>query len=217
MIVKCICKNEFEAEPKAENGWIVNCPNCGASICVHMPGVSRKEYRKAVLNAEGRTGEHISDDAIDIAKKVRVVEVLSCLLWMVLGIVQIILLYTAAAGIWNIINGVIGLVYTKNIQAGNPNVPPYFEQRKTSLIIFAVVNLVLGGVIGIVLVLVEWLNRDYVLKHKDAFETAGNGNTTDPAALAENKQQPSGKNFCSNCGATLVSGVHFCSNCGAKV
>lgn len=36
-------------------------------------------------------------------------------------------------------------------------------------------------------------------------------------APAENKQQSSGKNFCSNCGATLDNGVHFCSNCGAKV
>ena len=44
-----------------------------------------------------------------------------------------------------------------------------YEGRRTSLIIFAVVNLVLGGVLGVALVAFDWWVRDYVLNNKTAF------------------------------------------------
>lgn len=105
-----------------------------------------------------------------VAAKVRRWEIASCVAWIVIGIVQCVLLYTAAAGVWNVVNAILALRNVKNITAHNPGVVPYFDQRRVWLIVLAVVNLVLGGVVGVVLVLLEWLLRDYVLRNRSAFE-----------------------------------------------
>ena len=109
-----------------------------------------------------------SSDAV--ARKVRRCEVASSVVWIVVGIVQCVMLYTAAAGIWNVVNAIVRLRNVKNVVSHNPQVVPYFEQRKVWLIVLAVVNIILGGVVGIVLVLIDWFVRDYVLRNRSAFE-----------------------------------------------
>jgi hypothetical protein len=103
-----------------------------------------------------------------VAEKVKRCELISGLLWLVIGAVQVFLVYTAAAGVWNVINA-IRLRSVGNIRVGNPEVVPWYENRRTSLIVFAVVNLVLGGVVGVALVAFDWWVRDYVIKNKTAF------------------------------------------------
>lgn len=80
------------------------------------------------------------------------------------------LVYTAAAGVWNVVNAIVALRNVKNITAHNPGVVPYFEGRKIWLIVLAAVNVVLGGVVGVVLVLFDWFVRDFVLRNRSAFE-----------------------------------------------
>jgi hypothetical protein len=104
-----------------------------------------------------------------VAAKVKRCEIVSGVLWLLIGAVQIFFVYTAAAGVWNVINAIIRLRSVGNIYAGNPEVVPWYEGRRTSLIIFAVVNLVLGGVLGVALVAFDWWVRDYVLNNKTAF------------------------------------------------
>jgi hypothetical protein len=60
-----------------------------------------------------------------VAEKVKRCELISGLLWLVIGVVQICLLYTAAAGVWNIVNAIIRLRSVGNIRAGNAEVAPY--------------------------------------------------------------------------------------------
>ena len=105
-----------------------------------------------------------------VAAKVRRGEVVSNVIWIVLGVLQCVTLYAAAAGVWNVINAILALRNVKHIQPGNAGVVPYFDQRRTWLIVLAVVNIVLGGVVGIVLVLWEWHLRDFVLRNRSAFE-----------------------------------------------
>ncbi|MDD3229158.1 MAG: hypothetical protein PHE09_08055 [Oscillospiraceae bacterium] len=35
VIVYCPCSNSFQAEPKEEDGWIVQCPKCGKKLRVN--------------------------------------------------------------------------------------------------------------------------------------------------------------------------------------
>lgn len=111
-----------------------------------------------------------SGEAMAIAKKVRNVEMICCVLWVLIGIVQMVFVYTAAAGVWNIVNSVIRLRNAKNIQADNPNVPAYFDERKPWLIAMVLINLILGGVVGVVLVIADIQSRNFVLQHRAAFE-----------------------------------------------
>ncbi|MCD8311241.1 MAG: hypothetical protein LUD43_01875 [Firmicutes bacterium] len=105
-----------------------------------------------------------------MAAKVRRCELISNVVWIVVGVVQCLTVYAAAAGVWNIINAVMCLRNVKNIVAHNPGVVPYFDQRKVWLIVLAVVNLILGGVLGVALVAFEWYVRDFVLRNRSAFE-----------------------------------------------
>lgn len=145
---------ELSDDPRTHH---VNCPFCAApySVIVNQ-SVPQKKMQKSSSEV--------------IAVKVKRYEILSNVIWLVIGIIQIALLYTAAAGVWNVINAIVGLRNCKNITAGNPHVVPYFEGRKPWIIVMAIVNLVLGGVVGVLLVIFDWLMRDYVLRNRSAFE-----------------------------------------------
>lgn len=150
------CRRRYSVEVPNEAGvHTVRCPYCSApySATVCQPVKSAPVSGPAAVAAKVRRGEVISNIA-----------------WIVIGIVQCVTLYAAAAGVWNIINAIVSLRNVKNIQLGNAAVVPYFDGRKVWLIVLAVVNLVLGGVVGVLLVLFEWYLRDYVLRNRSAFE-----------------------------------------------
>lgn len=150
------CRRRYSVEVPNEAGvHTVRCPYCSApySATVCQPVKSAPVSGPAAVAAKVRRGEVISNIA-----------------WIVIGIVQCVTLYAAAAGVWNIINAIVSLRNVKNIQPGNAAVVPYFDGRKVWLIVLAVVNLVLGGVVGVLLVLFEWYLRDYVLRNRSAFE-----------------------------------------------
>lgn len=154
MTIRCSCGRSFDAAVDPTIPEVaVRCPSCGQTLRV----VNRKAAQAAAAPADV------------VATKLRRYEVLSGVLWLVVGALQVAFLYTAAAGVWNIVNAIIRLRSVKNIRAGNPEVVPWYDGRKTSLIIFAVVNIVLGAAVGVVLVLFDCWVRNYALKNKGAF------------------------------------------------
>lgn len=151
------CRRRYSADVQNDAGvHTVHCPYCSVPYNVTVASNSRSASPVS------------SSDAV--ARKVRRCEVASSVVWIVVGIVQCVMLYTAAAGIWNVVNAIVRLRNVKNVVSHNPQVVPYFEQRKVWLIVLAVVNIILGGVVGIVLVLIDWFVRDYVLRNRSAFE-----------------------------------------------
>lgn len=90
--------------------------------------------------------------------------------WIVIGVIQIITIVFGIAGIWNIVNSAIGICNTSHIQAGNRSVYLSYKNSLQSLVYFAVINIFLGGVIGIFVVVGNLLLRNYVIKHKWAFD-----------------------------------------------
>ncbi len=153
------CKRRYPVElPDVGGVHTVRCPYCSAP---HEVTVSASSPRSKVEKPSG---------ADAVAAKVRKGEIASNVAWLIIGAIQCFTLYAAAAGVWNIVNAIVALRNAKNITAHNSGVVPYFEGRKTWLIVLAVVNLILGGVVGIVLVLIEWYLRDYVLRNRSAFE-----------------------------------------------
>ena len=135
----------------------VKCPYCSAPYSVTIQQAVKQ--KKAPVSGPSA-----------VALKVKRCEVVSGVAWLLVGVVQLLLVYTAAAGVWNVINAIVALRNCKNITPGNPHVVPYFEGRKVWLIVMAVVNLILGGVVGVLLVLFDWHVRDFVLRNRSAFE-----------------------------------------------
>ena len=75
------------------------------------------------------------------------------------------------AGIWNIVNAIGFLLKCSEIVPGNADIVPYFEQRRNGLIVIAVINLILGGVIGVALAIYELSIRKTVLDNREIFES----------------------------------------------
>lgn len=152
--VTCRCGKPFIARPNRFNKWIVVCPYCQTKCRAD----TRRKKNSTPLTSS------------DVAMKVRKSETISCILWLVIGIVQCISVAAIGAGIWNIVNSIIRLDAVKNICPGNPSVVTAFDERRIWIIIMAVINVVLGGVVGVVLSIYDWHNRDYVLKNRAVFE-----------------------------------------------
>ena len=152
------CGSRFSVEFAESGVHTVHCPVCSAPQDITVRANVPKQ------KAAPATG------SAAVAQKVRRCEVFSGIVWIIVGVIQCCTVYAAAAGVWNIINSIVSLRNVKNITAGNPAVIPYFEQRKVWLIVLAVVNLILGGVVGILLVLFDWYVRDFVLRNRTAFE-----------------------------------------------
>ena len=95
--------------------------------------------------------------------------------WIILGAIQILTLFAALAGVWNIFAGITRIRTGKAIKARSALVPAAF-QGVAGLVIIGIINLVLGGVIGVILVGVDFFLRDKVLTNAHLF-------TVQPAAM----------------------------------
>ena len=91
------------------------------------------------------------------------------IIWIAFGFLQVVTILAAAAGLWNIINAAIAISDLTNIREGNPSIYFYYETSKKYFLTIALINIFLGGFIGIIFVVGELFLRSYVLKHKAAF------------------------------------------------
>lgn len=98
-------------------------------------------------------------------------ERMSGIFWIVLGAVQICLLVTALAGMWNIYAGVTRMKAAKRILERDPAIPAAFESIG-QLVIIGVINLVLGGLVGVLFVGFDFFIRDKVLTNAHLFTGA---------------------------------------------
>ena len=93
---------------------------------------------------------------------------ISGVLWIVLGIVQLLSVYGIIAGLWNIPVGIGRLRQATRIRASDETIPAAFE-GVVGLVVIGVINLILGGVIGVIVVGLDFWIRDRVLKHRGLF------------------------------------------------
>lgn len=95
-------------------------------------------------------------------------ERISGILWIVIAVVQICTIVGAIAGIWNIFAGRSRLKISKRIAECDRNIPKEFEPT-SQLLVIGIVNFLLGGVVGILLVVFDFYIRDIVLTNAHLF------------------------------------------------
>lgn len=97
-------------------------------------------------------------------------QILSGIFWMVLGAIQISTFFLfAIAGVWNIYAGITRYKSAKRIRSRDVTIPKEFESV-TQLIIIGVVNLILGGFVGLIFVGLDFYIRDKVLTNAHLFD-----------------------------------------------
>ncbi len=120
-----------------------------------------------------------SDDVL--IRRIADYERISGILWIGIAIVQLISIYGAIAGIWNIIAGISRIQVVKRIRARDSSIPTDFE-GVGGLITIGIINLLLGGVIGVAFVAFDFFIRDKILTNRHLFDT-GTQLTSSAAAV----------------------------------
>ena len=110
-------------------------------------------------------------------------ERISGIFWIVLGVLQILTIFGAIAGIWNLFAGGSRIRMAGLILRRHPGVPAAFA-GVAQLIVIAVLNLLLGGIIGIVFVVFDFVIRDKVLSNQHLF-AAGRAAARPALAVAQ--------------------------------
>lgn len=89
--------------------------------------------------------------------------------WIVIGAFQCIAVVSIIAGIWNIFAGISAIKSVPLILSRDSRVPAMYE-GVGQLIIIGLINLFLGGGIGILFVIFDFIIRNMVLKNRHLFE-----------------------------------------------
>lgn len=128
-------------------------------------------------------------DADRKASSIATYERLSGLAWIGIGVVQVLLVYTILAGIWNIVAGISRLRIAPAIERRHWSVPDAFSGVGQLLIIGAI-NLFFGAAFGVIMVVVvDFIIRQYVLDNRHIFTggvaaPAGAGGPGNPAGAS---------------------------------
>ncbi|MBQ8466045.1 MAG: SHOCT domain-containing protein [Alphaproteobacteria bacterium] len=117
-------------------------------------------------------------------------ERLYAIIWIIISIIQILSVYLILAGIWNIFCVITSFKLEKKILNRDADVPQEYENI-TGLVITGIVNVLLGGILGIILVGFGFWIRQEVLAHRDIFdntEGVSNENLTLQPSLSNYEQ-----------------------------
>lgn len=151
------------------------CAGCGTRL---VPGVAycskcgmRQETAAAtasgvVVPAYAYPSPAEQEEAL--VRRIAEYERISGILWITLGIIQIVSLVGILAGIWNIFAGRSRLKFSPVIAARDVSVPAAYESV-TQLVIIAVINVLLGGLVGVAFVAFDFYIRDKVLSNARLF------------------------------------------------
>lgn len=106
-----------------------------------------------------------------VVRRIADYERVSGILWIVIGAFQCLTLIGIIAGIWNIVAGISRIRAVPIILQRDPRIPAMFEGIG-QLIVTGVINLLLGGVVGVFFVVFDFVIRDMVLGNRELFERA---------------------------------------------
>lgn len=136
-------------------------------------------------------------DRSNVLKNISKKEMTGAIIWIVLAVIQILLgiafidyyWVTLIIGIWNLINGITRITRAGKVEERQNTIVEEYEKSLTGLIIFLIVNIFIGGLIGVIGVIYDMVTRNYVLNNKDII--LGRANTS--YSRNDNKYEELGK------------------------
>ncbi len=161
------------------------CPYCGKSLspgdnfCDGCGAKVNAPVSHPAGNATASAGERpVQGSVADEGTLGRIAnyERISAILWICLGGIQVLIgavdgfkIAMIIVGIWNIHASYTRLKLPDLIRAHSPGIPAMYEKQVLQLLIIGVLNLVLGGVIGVAFVVFDFVIRGMVLRNRDLF------------------------------------------------
>jgi hypothetical protein len=105
---------------------------------------------------------------VTVVRRLALYERLSGWAWLTLGIIQVLTVVGIIAGAWNIYAAITRIKIAPRIERREAAIPSAFASL-TGYVIIGVINFVLGGVIGLILLGLDLYVRDQVLRHRNLF------------------------------------------------
>lgn len=160
------------------------CPQCGAAVegapeikdetPTQQPETTYAEPEQPV-NTVAETAQpkqeytgNISDDEMAV-NRIRDMAKICAIMWIVIGGFQCLTCVPIVAGVWNIYMGIRSFKSLGAFVPGNRAIFESYNNGLTNIIITAVINFFLGGMLPIALSAFEFVIRDQVLKNKHLF------------------------------------------------
>jgi len=162
------------------------CPQCGKPVsagdnfCAGCGAVVQAPTRAQGIAAGIAPAMHAfpaphSDADGHTLRRIAEYERIAAILWICLGACQVLMVVTIIAGAWNIYAGWSRLKLPDMIRARDRRIPALYENNVAQLVVIGVLNLVLGGMIGVVFVGFDFIIRDMVLRNRHLFAGARAG------------------------------------------
>lgn len=143
LLTKCpYCKEDIKAEA-------VKCKHCG-------------EWLNINIRQDSSTDEDF------IVNKIADCEKASTILWLIVAIIQICSIVCIVAGIWNLVAVINRWKLPSLIKEKNACIPACYESM-VGLIVLCVVNLLIGGILGVLLTAFDFYIRSLVLENRRLF------------------------------------------------
>lgn len=149
---------------------MVYCRGCGKDIhetAPLCPACGAPQFGYSVDSASSVAIQPHNADAI-LIQQIADYERISGYVWIVLGAIQVVSVVGLIAGIWNIFAGRSRLQIVPHILERDATIPESFENI-SGLIVIAILNAFLGGVIGLLFVGLDFFIRDKVLTSRHLF------------------------------------------------
>ena len=112
------------------------------------------------------------------------------IIWVVVSVIQLLIGLSfnwviLILGIWNLIVGITRINDASKMEQRANNIVNVYEKSLTSLIIFIVLNILMGGIIGVIGAIYDLTVRSYVLDNRDVIL----GNTSSSYNSNSNKYE----------------------------
>ena len=160
------------------------CPQCGSAVegapeikkdaPTQHPETTYAEPEQPV-NTVAETAQpkreytdNISDDEMTVIRIHDMAKVCS-IMWIVIGAFQCLTCVAIVAGVWNIFMGVRNFKSLNEFVLGNRTLFERYNNGLNNIVISALINFFLGGMLTVALSAIEFVIRDQVLKNKKLF------------------------------------------------
>lgn len=176
-----VCKQDFEARkaidqesqqnPNSNNSQTSNLNQQAANW--RQPPFNQNMYNTSNPAKSNQTSPYNSSityqDQIEL-DKLAGLETTSAVVWLIIGILQVLSLVLILVGAWNIYVSTTRFKRVTFIKNGEPWIPNVVDKELGSIILFAIINFVLGAIIGVISPLIDLYIRDVIIKKRYLFE-----------------------------------------------
>lgn len=164
--IKCGAKVGNETQQPIQNNLVNQNNN----------GMTPTNYEKFAANYNN--GAQYYTNVSEVWIKAATYEKISSTLWLIVAVLQVIMAITGVLGfkilmigIWNVYAAISGYLFSSEVRAGNKDVPEAYRKNLWQIITMLILNIVIGGVIGVISACMDLYTRHYILEHENYFST----------------------------------------------